>query len=275
VVREVQTPESLQSLLLMPLVVRGVAIGFMVVATDQASRSYTAHDVSLAETIAGDIAAAVENTRLLEQARALAVAEERSRLARELHDSVTQTFYSASLVAESLLGVWERDPAEAKVNLATLLQLMGGALAEMRTLLFELRPEALEEANFGTLLRQLGSVLTSHTQTPVEVTVKDQVSMPAEVKITLYRIAQEAFNNVAKHAGASQVTATLQRRADQVILTICDNGRGSDPGSAPAGRMGMHIMRERAESIGATLTIESAPGQGTRIVVAWPADDGR
>jgi len=279
VVREVLTPESLQSLLLMPLVVHGVAIGFMVVATDQASRSYTAHDVSLAETIAGDIAAAVENTRLLEQARAVAVAEERSRLARDLHDAVTQTIYSATLIAEALPQVWARNPAEGQRNLVKLRQLVRGALAEMRTLLFELRPTALEAASLSTLLRHLGDAFTGRTRIPVEVAAgagaEDETELPPEVKLALYRIAQEAFNNIAKHARATQVTAGLQRRPNEVMLTIQDDGRGFAPESVSAERMGVHIMRERAESIGATLTIESVVGRGTEITVVWIEDEGR
>ncbi len=274
-VREFLVQRNVQSVMLVPLVIRGSAVGLMSVASDQPGRLFGANDVRLAETIATDLAAAIESARLLEQAQAAATEEERRRLARDLHDSVTQTIYSASLIAEALPRVWERNPEQVQGNLTTLLQLIRGALAEMRTLLFELRPAALEEASLGRLLHQLGDVLTGRTQTPVEVTVQGQMDVPAEVKIALYRIAQEAFNNITKHARATQVTATLQQLPDRVLLTIQDDGRGFDPDSIPAERMGLRIMRERAERIGAALTVESAPGRRTRIVVVWLADDGR
>lgn len=274
-VREFLVQRNVQSVMLVPLVIRGSAVGLMSVASDQPGRLFGANDVRLAETIATDLAAAIESARLLEQAQAAATEEERSRLARDLHDSVTQTIYSASLIAEALPRVWERNPEQVQGNVTTLLQLIRGALAEMRTLLFELRPAALEEASLGRLLHQLGDVLTGRTQTPVEVTVQGEMDVPAEVKIALYRIAQEAFNNITKHARATQVTATLQHLPDRLLLTIQDDGRGFDPDSIPAERMGLRIMRERAERIGAALTVESAPGRRTRIVVVWLADDGR
>ncbi len=212
---------------------------------------------------------------LRRHAEEVAVNEERSRLARDLHDSVTQTLYSASLIAEALPRVQARNPDEVQGNLTTLLRLIRGALAEMRTLLFELRPTALEKGSLDRLLHQLGDLLTGRTQIPVEVTIQGQVDLPVEVKLPLYRIAQEAFNNIAKHAGASRVTATLQNLPDQVVLTIQDDGDGFDPHSIPAERMGLRIMRERAGEIGGELAVESTLGQGTRVVVSWLVDGRR
>jgi PAS domain S-box-containing protein len=202
-----------------------------------------------------------------------AIREERGRIARDLHDSVTQTLYSASLIAEALPRVWERKPEQVKGNLTMLLQLMRGALAEMRTLLFELRPAALEEAGLDRLLHQLADVLTGRTQTAVEVTVQGRTDLPVEDTIAFYRIAQEAFNNIAKHASAARVTVTLQNLPDRVILSIQDDGWGFDPDSVPAERMGMRIMRERAEAVGAALTVETTPGRGTRIIVLQTTEE--
>jgi signal transduction histidine kinase len=244
-------------------------MGFLFVASDQADRIFTPHEVRLAETVAADIAGAIENARLFEQAQASAVGEERARIARDLHDSVTQTLYSASLIAEALPRVWARNPQQVRGSLTTLLQLIRGALAEMRTLLFELRPAALEEASLDRMLHQLADVLTGRTRTPVEVTVQGRSDVQAEVKIALYRIAQEAFNNIAKHAGATQVAVTLQGLPDRVILAIQDDGRGFGPHAVPAERMGMRIMRERAEAIGAQLVVESEVGRGTEVRVEW------
>jgi signal transduction histidine kinase len=273
--RELIAGQGIESAMLVPLVVRGSAIGLLAVASDESGRVFTPDQVRLAETIAGDVAGAIENARLFDQARSAAVSEERARIARDLHDSVTQTLYSASLIAEALPRVWDRNPEQVGGSLATLLQLLRGALAEMRTLLFELRPAALEDTSLDRLLHQQADLLTGRTRTPVEVTVQGETDLPVEVKIALYRIAQETFNNIVKHAGASQVTATLQHLPDGVKLAIQDDGRGFDPTSVPPERMGLRIMRERAGAVGAELVVDSAPGEGTRVAVEWTADEGR
>lgn len=216
-------------------------------------------------------ALAAEHAHLLEQAKEIAAAEERRRLARDLHDSVTQTLYSASLIAQVLPAVWQRSPTEGERNLIKLRQLVRGALAEMRTLLFELRPAALEAANLGVLLQQLGDVLTGHTRIPVTVTIDGETEPPTAIKSTMYRIAQEAFNNVAKHAGASSVDVALHLAPDNVSLHLRDNGRGFDPAQVPGEHMGVRIMAERAASVGARFRLVSAHGQGTTVSFAWSA----
>ena len=269
------TERHLESALAVPLVVRGTIIGLLAVGSDQAGRDFSTAEISLAETVAGDIAGAIENARLYEQAQETGAHEERNRLARDLHDAVTQTIYSATLIGEALPSVWERDPEEGQRNLLKLRQLVRGALAEMRTLLFELRPASLEHADLATLLRQLGDALTGRTRIPVELIVDGEGEVPAEVKITLYRIAQEAFNNIAKHAGAERVKSLLRLEPDHVVLAIRDNGRGFDPEAIGPERMGVEIMRERAGSVGARLVVRSEPGQGTRILVSWPDPGGQ
>jgi signal transduction histidine kinase len=222
-------------------------------------------------------AISVENARLYEQAQKLAVLEERQRLARELHDAVTQTLFSASLIAEAVPALWETDREEARSLLAELQQLSRGALAEMRTLLLELRPAAVVEANLRDLLRQLGEAAVGRTGIPVTVTVDNLCPLPEEVHIALYRIAQEALNNVVKHARASQVEVLLRCPAGvvrdpeqlQVELSITDDGRGFDLAHVPPDRLGLGIIRERAQAIGAVLHMESEPGRGTRITVVW------
>jgi signal transduction histidine kinase len=258
-----------------PLLVRGNAIGLLAVATDQDDRVFASDQVRLAETVASDVAGAIENARLFERVQAAAAAEERSRLARDLHDAVTQTIYSATLIAEALPQVWARDAAEGQRNLVKLRQLVRGALAEMRTLLFELRPAALEAADLGTLLEHQANSLTGRTRIPVTVAVEPGIEVPTDVRVALYRIAQEALTNIAKHASATEVDVSLHRELDRVALSIRDNGRGFDSGSVTGEGMGLRIMRERAERVGAEFAVKSAQGRGTEVAVVWGDDQGR
>jgi signal transduction histidine kinase len=223
------------------------------------------------EGLVSERTAELEQTQqeLVQQAQQTAAAEERGRLARDLHDAVTQTIYSAALIAEALPQVWERNPDEGRRNLTKLRQLVRGALAEMRTLLFELRPAALEHADLESLLRQLTDALTGRTRIPVTVEAEGQAELPAEVRVAYYRITQESFNNIAKHAAADQVSLTLKQSTDRVDLVIVDNGRGFDPEKVATGNMGISIMRERARSIGADLKVKSAPGEGVRLDLLW------
>ncbi|MGD8626864.1 MAG: two-component regulator propeller domain-containing protein, partial [Anaerolineae bacterium] len=226
---------------------------------------------------------AEEALRQSETERAVfeAVAAERSRLARDLHDAVSQTLFSASLIAEALPKSWQRDQAEGRQLLQELRQLTQGALAEMRSLLLELRPAALLEAELGDLLGQLAEAARAREGLPIDVRVRGRGKLPAEVHIALYRIAQEALNNVVKHARAGRVRVDLDfshRLSDsdevQVALSIEDDGRGFDPGATAPDRLGLGIMRERAESVGARLTVESQAGAGTKVKVVWPDGQG-
>lgn len=207
----------------------------------------------------------------VEQARALATLEERRRLARNLHDAVNQSLFSASLIAEVLPRLWEQHPAEVRASLEDLRRLTRGALAEMRGLLVELQPLELSDSELDDLLRLLGDALTGRTNIPVTVTVTGQGALPSEVQIILYRLCQEALNNIAKHSGAGQVLIDLQYDDGTVALSIRDDGRGFDPGQVSPGHYGLNIMQERATAAGAALTIWSAPGQGTEVAVRWPA----
>jgi PAS domain S-box-containing protein len=279
VVQDFLVERNIQSVLLVPLAIRREAVGVLTIASDKPEHGFNEDEVRLAETIATDLAAAIEGARRFEEAQATAVSEERSRLARELHDAATQSIYSATLIAEALPRVWARSPAEGERNLVKLRQLVRGALAEMRTLLFELRPAALAAADLETLLHYLGEALTGRTRIPVEIVAEEAdekyAEPPPNVKLALYRITQEAFNNIAKHSRATQVAAALHRIPDRTTLTIQDNGRGFDLDSVSAARLGLSIMRERAEETGGQLVIESQVGEGTRIAVTWLADQGR
>lgn len=238
-------------------------------------REFSKDMIDLAMTFADQAALVIDNARLRTQAEEMAVAAERNRLARDLHDAVTQTLFSASLIAEVVPKLWERNPDEGRMRLEELRQLTRGALAEMRTLLFELRPATLVEAALEELLRQLAEAITGRARVPVALKIEGRGTLATEVKIALYRIAQEALNNIAKHSGAASAEVSLQYVDDiggdkkAVRLKIRDDGKGFDPHAVTSEHLGLGIMRERAEAIGAELSVESRPGVGTEIVLYY------
>jgi PAS domain S-box-containing protein len=211
---------------------------------------------------------------LTQQAREQATAEERNRLARDLHDAVSQTIFSASLISDVLPRLWERDEKEGRKRLEEVRQLTRGALAEMRTLLLELRPDSLVEAELEYLLKQLGESITGRSRVPVTVNVTGRCNVPVEVKVGLYRIAQEALNNVAKHAGAKEAFIDLTCKPGKVALQVTDNGKGFNVRGIPPNSLGLNIMRERAREIKARLSIKSRPEMGTTIKIIWNNANG-
>jgi signal transduction histidine kinase len=205
---------------------------------------------------------------LAEKAVQEAVAIDRTRLARDLHDAVTQTLFSASMIAEVLPDIWGTSQAEGRRRLDELRQLTRGALAEMRTLLVELRPSGLTEIPLPDLLRQLCESLIGRARLPIQLHVEGAGKLPPDLQICFYRITQEALNNIVKHARATQALVTL-RLNETITLSIVDNGSGFDPASVSPDHLGLKIMRERVESIGADFSIYSEPGEGTQIFISW------
>ncbi len=212
---------------------------------------------------------------LAQQDQEKAAAAERQRLARDLHDAVTQTLFSASLVAAALPKVWARDPAEGQRCLEELRQLTRGALAEMRMLLLELRPAALTEVGLVDLLRHLTEAASGRAGFPVACQVDGECTVPPDVQVALYRVAQEALNNVVKHAGASEAAVSLECRPGSALLRISDNGAGFDPEAVSPKHLGLRIMQERAAGAGAAVKVISSEGRGTEVSVAWPDANGR
>ncbi|MCB0213794.1 MAG: GAF domain-containing sensor histidine kinase, partial [Anaerolineae bacterium] len=227
--------------------------------------SYTGVDVEMLELLAAQAAITLENVQLYEQARAVAADEERHRLARELHDAVTQTLFSANLIAEALPDAWQRDPSQGQYGLSELRQLTRSALAEMRTLLLELRPASLTEKPLADSLNNLCEAMLRRFKISFAFTVEGDSLLSPELQIALYRITQEAINNVVKHAAAEHVSIDLHCRPERIELAISDNGVGFIPEAVPPGHLGLTIMRERAEAVGARLIINSRPGWGTQI----------
>ncbi|MCP4538072.1 MAG: PAS domain-containing protein [Chloroflexi bacterium] len=213
--------------------------------------------------------AAREQTESLNVRLAQVEETERNRLAQDLHDAVNQTLFSAAIIAETIPDIWQQDPQRGAQVLAELRLLNQSALSEMRTLLLELRPSALTEKKFGELARYLGKAFSARTQIAVELDIEGDGILPPDVQIAFYRIVQESFNNIAKHAQATQVTVYFDCMPEQAILSISDNGCGFDINYVPAGHLGLDIMRERAAKIGATLEIETQPGRGTFSTLIW------
>ena len=193
-------------------------------------------DMELAYRCGQQVTLALANAELRSRAEKTAIENERGRLARDLHDAVTQTLFSASVVAEALPRVWERDPEEGRRALEELRLWTRGALAEMRTLLMELRPAALIEKPLPDLLRQLSEAAATRLCIPAVCHVTAEAEPPAEVKLSLYRIAQEALNNMAKHSCASRVEIRYLALPQAVQLAIVDDGRGFDLGRSFPGR---------------------------------------
>jgi PAS domain S-box-containing protein len=251
-----------------PLAVKGRMIGGLGVA--HAKRDYfTRHHAELALTVANQAAITMINAELYRNAQSLAVLQERQRLAQNLHDAVNQSLFSAGLIAEVLPRLWDRDQDLARQSLEDLRRLTRGAMAEMRALLAELRPSTITDADLGDLLRLLANAFTGRTNVPAEVSVTGQGALPADVQVAIYRIGQEALNNIAKHAAARRVEIHLKQEAAAVELSIHDDGKGFDPQRTTSGHYGLGMMRERAEAVGAHLAVSSEVGHGAEIAIRW------
>jgi GAF domain-containing protein len=267
--RKLIEDEGIRAALGAPIIVAGQPFGLFLLAFCS-EHEPTAGEQRLVQALAQRAGLAVHNARLFEQARHAATEEERQRLARELHDAVTQTLFSSSLIAEVLPRLFARSPDQAFQRLEELRRLTRGALAEMRALLVELRPHALVETPFAQLLTQLAASMSVRGTVQIDVHAEtDEGPLPPEVQIGLYRITQEALNNVVKHAAATQAQVRFRRHEAGADLRIRDDGRGFDTHSTPPGHLGLNIMRERARDISARLQVRSRIGSGTRIDVHW------
>ncbi|HET7027065.1 MAG TPA: GAF domain-containing protein [Candidatus Limnocylindrales bacterium] len=208
---------------------------------------------------------------LRRQAAELAASEERAHLARELHDSVTQALFSMTLITRTIELLIGRDPDAAREKLAALRDLQRDALAEMRSLIFELRPGSLEQDGLVHALRTHSAAVEGRIGLPIQLDAEPLERLPIEIEDVVYRIAQEGLHNIVKHASARQVRIALRRVEDRVRLSIEDDGKGFDPAAIPPGHLGVAGMRARAERIGGRLTVRSSIGSGTRIELDAPA----
>ncbi|WP_037862060.1 GAF domain-containing sensor histidine kinase [Streptomyces sp. NRRL S-340] len=238
----------------------------------EGSCGFTEEDEELLAILAQHAAIALTNARLYERSRELTIAEERSRLAHELHDAVSQKLFSLRLTAQAAAALVDRDPVRAKGELQQVAVLAAEAADELRAAVVELRPAALDEDGLVATLRTQVQVLDRAHSARVTFTARGFRALPAAQEEAMLRVAQEALHNALRHSGAGHVDVTLDRRGNGAVLRVTDDGRGFDPRTVRrAGRhLGLVSMRDRADGAGGTLTVESAPGKGTTIEMEAP-----
>lgn len=258
-----------------PLIVKDRVIGMLTFDHSQ-PHFYQPQHAQLALAFANQAAVAIENARLYERAQELASLQERQNLARELHDSVSQALYGIALGARTAQSILksadgERIPVgRLQEPIDYVLLLADAGLAEMRSLIFELRPESLKtEGLIAAMDKQIAAVRARH-QLEVEGAFCREPAISLDAKHALYRVVQEALHNTVKHALATRVQVTLREEPDAVRLEVADDGIGFDPDREFPGHLGLQSMQERAERLGGTLQVTSAPGQGTRVVACLP-----
>lgn len=251
-----------------PVQIRGQAIG-VIDMLRETERPFSMEEIALLDAIADHTGVVLENIRLRHKTEETAVIQERQRLARELHDSVTQSVYGMTLLSDAgqrlaMLGKHE----QTIEYLSRLDEVARQTLKEVRLLVYELRPLALTQAGLLEALRQRLEVVERRANVDARIVAQEPLVLPADVEETLYRIAQEALNNVLKHSGASSTTVYVHAQDGHVELEIVDNGKGFAPETmGDETGMGLVIMRERAEQLGGVLQVISAPGEGTRVSV--------
>jgi len=268
--------QQTQSELCVPIKIDQKVVGILNVESDRVN-GFDDWDVKALETLSDQLARTLENVRLYDRIRELAIMEERNRLARELHDSVTQAVFSMVLNAEAASTLIERDPPQACQQIHLLQETARHALQEMRSLIFELRPVSLEKDGLAATLKKHIDTVRQNSNLNIAFNVEGYIKQPIEVEQSLYRIAQEAIHNVIKHACATEVEASLRYKDLSVILSIQDNGKGFNIHALeqPIKTLGLTTMRERVDLIHGRLTIDSAPEKGTRITVEAPLQKGK
>jgi signal transduction histidine kinase len=264
---------DMRSFLGVPIVARGGVIGALYLTDKEGADEFSEADEKLIVLLAAHAAIAIENARLHERSRELSIVEERNRLARELHDSVTQQLFGVVLAAQSAGELLARGDAAAGEELERVQALARGAMDELRSVVFELRPASLEAEGLAQVLRKHVDVLRRVTGRAIELRVAAPPPLRAEVAGQVFRIAQEALQNALRHADAARIEVRLEEGGGRLLLTVADDGRGFDP-DAPvlrSRRLGLTSMEERAIELGGRLGVVSRPGEGTTVRLEVPA----
>ncbi|MEA2685614.1 MAG: hypothetical protein QOE93_809 [Actinomycetota bacterium] len=265
----------MRSFLGVPILFKGDIVGAFYLADKESGDQFTDADESLIRLVAAHAAIAIENARLYEKSRELSIVEERNRIALELHDSISQTLFSIRLAAGTAMNFLETDCDRAREELTSVRQLAGDAATELRSVIFELRPAALEPDGLLPALRKHLDLLGRTHNLAVTLAADGVVGeLPPDIEADLYRVAQEALNNVVRHASATAVALALTTDAAgrTVTLTVADDGVGFDPQarSIRAQRLGLTSMQARTARHGGSTRVSSAPGAGTTVTAEIP-----
>jgi signal transduction histidine kinase len=265
------------SFLGVPITVRGRIYGNLYLTGKRGQSQFTDSDERAVVTLAAQAGVAIENARLFAEAQQRLALEARHRLARELHDSVSQALFSMTLETRGAQLLLERAglPADGPLGerLGNLRQLTQGALAEMRALIFELRPEALREEGLAAAIRKQADGVSARSEIAVDVRApKRAIPLPGDVEEQVYRLVQEALANIAKHSGARTAVVQLRRRRSghELVVEVTDDGVGFDAAAPLPGHLGLRTMAQRMEQLGGSLLVDSRPGRGTRIAATIP-----
>ncbi|WP_138760708.1 GAF domain-containing protein [Modestobacter altitudinis] len=269
------------SFLGVPINVRGRTYGNLYLTEKRSRSEFTDDDERAVVTLAAQAGVAIENARLFAEAQQRLALEARHRLARELHDSVSQALFSMTLETRGAQLLLEREGLAADGpmgdRLRNLRQLTQGALAEMRALIFELRPEALREEGLLAAIRKQAEGVSARTEIAVEVRVpKRPIPLPGDVEEQVYRLVQEALANIAKHSGARHAVVQLRRRrsGQELLVEVTDDGVGFDASATHPGHLGLQTMAQRMEQLGGSLLVDARPGQGTCVSATIPLSPG-
>jgi signal transduction histidine kinase len=262
---------SMASFLGVPIVSGATVVGAFYLTDKRSAPAFSDDDQALIETFAAHAALALENARLHERSRELSIVEERNRLARELHDAVTQKLFGVVLAAESGQALLERDIAEAGAQLARVRELAREAMEELRSVIVHLRPAALESEGLAVALAKHVDVLRRAHRREIACEIEGSAAVSPAIEGDVFRIAQEALHNALRHAHASRIELRLRCEEGGVLLTVADDGAGFDDGAVRSRRLGLTTMAERARAAGGTLAIDTAPGAGTTVRLEVPA----
>jgi signal transduction histidine kinase len=261
-----------RSWIAVPLQFRDETIGALAIDKDEIG-FYDDEDGRTVLAFANQAAIAIENARLYDRSREQDILQERNRLARELHDSLSQSLFSMVLNAEAAGLFFESDPERARSQIKLLYETANAALKDMRSLIFELRPANLEQEGLATVLSKHAKLVGDRHGITIKLDTKGQGRLALHIEKALFRVAQEALNNVVKHARATEAWIHLSTQGDTVYLKIKDNGVGIKPGPAKPSTLGMTSMRERVEQLGGTFEIGPNPnGPGTMVKVSVPCE---
>lgn len=263
----------MRSFLGIPIVARGEVLGAVYLTDREGGGAFTAEDQRLVEVLAAHAAVAIDLARLLERSREASLAEERARLARELHDSANQRLFSLQLLARTAADAVHDDPDAAASTLRSVAELARTTLEELRAMVAGLQPPSLAADGLAVAVAKHAALMERAHGTTVRLVVDGAGSPGEAAEREVFLVVQEALGNALRHGRARSVTVTLALAGDPARVEVADDGVGFDPGDPrhEGHHLGLVSMRERAADLGGTLTVNSAPGRGTMVVVEFPA----